>query len=152
MISPSSTSAIGPPTAASGEYMSDGCSTDRTGKTSVCDQGYGRTKSHSCNGRSRVQHLSHSRTAPFGPFITDDTTSPATIFSAFDSSNRILFAVKDSCRSFMYHHLFRYNGRTFLQHRRPVQGFPFSTANPPVLLYGLSIGRITSGSQFYTAL
>ena len=32
--------------------------------------------------------------------------------STHDSGERILFTVKDSCRSFVYHHLFRY-GRTF---------------------------------------
>ena len=105
-----------------------------------------RAKSHTCDGRCRIQHFSHTRTALWS-FIADNHNITRHDLAALDRCNGILFAVKDSCRSFMYHHL-RNNCRTFYNTAEFGARLPFRTAIPPVWLYGLSIGRMTSGFLF----
>ena len=92
-------------------YMTDGRTAGCAGKTAVRDQGYGRTKSHTCNGRSRIQHFTHTRTTLWS-LITDDNNVACHDLAAADCLDGILLAVKDSGRAFMNLHL-RNNGRTF---------------------------------------
>ena len=111
MMSPSSIRAIGPPTAASGETCPMEAPRDAPLKRPSVIKSYRRSKSHTCDRRCRIQHLSHSRTA-FWSFITDDYNVSGYDLAAFDRCDRIFFAVKDSCRSFVYHHFF-YDCGTF---------------------------------------
>ena len=92
-------------------YMTDGRTAGCAGKTAVCDQGYGRTKSHTCNGRSRIQHFTHTRTTLWS-LIADHNNITCHNLAAADCLDGILLAVKDSGRAFMNLHL-RNNGRTF---------------------------------------
>ena len=91
--------------------MSDGCATACAGETAIRDQCYGRSQPHSGNCRSRVQHLTHTRSA-LRAFVTDHHNITCHDLAALDGCDRIFFTVKYSCRSFMYHH-FRYYGGTF---------------------------------------
>ena len=91
--------------------MSDGCTSGCAGETSVCDQSYAGTKSHTCDGRSRVQHLTHARTA-LRSLVTDDNNIASHDLAALDRCNRVFLTVKYTRWSLMYQHL-RCNGRTF---------------------------------------
>ena len=91
--------------------MTDGCTAGCAGETAVCNQSYGRAKSHTCNRRGRIQHLTHTR-ASLWSLITDDNNVACHNLAAADCLDGILLTVEDSGRSFVNLHL-RYNGRTF---------------------------------------
>ena len=100
IISPSSTSAILPPTCCLRRNMSDGSTSGGAGETSVCDQCHTGAQTHACDGRCRIQHFSHARTALWS-LITDNNNISRYNLAALDCCNGILFTVKDTCRSFM---------------------------------------------------
>jgi len=145
MISPSSTSAIGPPTAASGETCPIEAprlapekrpsvirATDEPSPIpAIADVGLS---------------ISLIPGPPFGPSYLMTTTSPSTILppliAAIASSSESNTLAGPSCTSI--------SGTTALRFTTEPSGarFPFKTARPPVFVYGLSTGLITSGFLF----
>ena len=91
--------------------MSDRSPSGCARETSVRDQCHTGAQTHTCDGRCRIQHFSHTRTALWS-FIADNHNISRYNLAALDCCNGILFAIKDTCRSFVYHHL-RNNCRTF---------------------------------------
>ena len=84
--------------------MSNGCASRCTGETAVGDQGNTGTKSHTHDRGSRVQHFSHTRAA-FWAFVTDDDHITRIDLLVVDRCDSVFLRIKDSCRSFMHHHL-----------------------------------------------
>ena len=107
MISPSSTSAMVTADSSLRGNMTNRRTSGCTGETTVRNQRNTGTKTHTCDCRSRIQHFSHAGAA-FGALVTNHNDIAGNNLAALDRSNRVLFAVKYPCRSFMNHH-FRYN-------------------------------------------
>ena len=106
-------------------------------------------ESHTCDRRSRIEHLTHARTA-FRALITNDDHISRMYLAGFDrasvaSSSHSNTLAGPSCTSI--------SGTTAERFTTLPSGarLPFRTARPPVSLYGLSIGRITSGLQVCAA-
>ena len=142
MISPSSTSAIGPPTAASGDTCPIDAPLDAPLKRpSVISA----TEDPSPYPAIAEVGFSISRIPgpPFGPSYRITITSPGLIFpdliASVASSSLSKILAGPSCTSISAQTAERFT--TLPSGAR----FPLSTARPPVSLYGLSIGRITSG-------
>ena len=84
--------------------MSDGSATGSSGETAIGDQCYRRSKSHTCDGRGRIQHLSHTRAA-LRTFVADDNNITGNDLTALDCLDGIFFTIEDSCRAGVLHHL-----------------------------------------------
>ena len=128
MISPSSTSAIGPPLLPPEthvQWMRHG----KLRRNVRRDQCHAGTQSHSCDGRSRIQHLTHAG-ASLGAFVTDYHYVTCHDSAGLNGINSILFTVEYSGRALVYQHL-RCHADLLTT---PLSGarFPFSTAIPPV--------------------
>ncbi len=113
MISPFSTSAIGPPTAASGEtcpMAAPRVAPEKRPSVIRCD-GAAESSSHDCGGR--VEHFSHAGAA-LRAFIPDDDHIAVYDVSAVDGVHGVLFTVVHLSGAGMLEH-FRRN-RASLYH------------------------------------
>ena len=92
--------------------MSDSSTTGSSGETAVCNQSHSTAQTHTHDGGGRIQHLPHSGTT-LRSFITDYYHISRINLSALNSSNGILFTIKDSGRSLMHHHFRSYSGTLY---------------------------------------
>ena len=115
--------------------MSDGSAARSPAEPSVRDQRNRGTESHTGNGGSRVEHLSHTRAA-LGTFVADHHDVSLADLSAEYRGDGVILGIKDPGRTFVYKHLGR--NRTLLDNsafRRDVSRKDSQPARPAVRIF-----------------
>src|SRR5699024_11010855 len=93
-------------------YVANGRASGCPAETAVCNKGNRGAESVSGDGRRRIEHFPHARSA-FRSFITDHDHIARIDLTALDRLSRFLITLEDPCRSFMHKHLVTYSGALY---------------------------------------